>query len=203
MQKKLSEVEEEKEQVSDSLTNIHKLQCGEVELGWEAALPRGFREAKNNAPKYKVEQEAYTGNQLKILPLQVDRGVQVVQIVQKADDVSTEKYGESYLPTEQGGLRGYIKARLGAFYEVLGYVPRIDRIVRQSQGRLLPLGAFGAGRTTLSQSDCADGKMCCILNEPSGVDPDYSPVKQGKRRGYIKARLKGFYEEELNGALGL
>ena len=64
-------MEEEKEQVSYSLANIHEQQCREVELGWEAALLRGFREAKNNAPKYRMEQKASTGNQLKILPLQV------------------------------------------------------------------------------------------------------------------------------------
>ena len=86
---------------------------------------------------------------------------------------------------------------------MLGRVPRIDRIVRQSQGRLLPLGAFGAGRTTLSRSDCADRKICCLLNVPNGVEPGYSPVEQGKRRGYTKARLKGFHKKELDGSLGM
>ena len=140
---------------------------------------------------------------------------QLDQIIQKANKVSTEKYGESYLPTEQGGLRGYIKARIGAFYEekldweletfneVPGHMLRIDRIVCQPQGRILLLGAFGAGKTMLPRSDCADGKICCILNEPNGRDSGYGPVEQGKRRGYTKARLKGLYEEELNGAFGL
>ena len=63
LQEKLYEVEKEKEQVvgertsllemdtalsaqvSDSLANIHKLQCREVELGREMALLRGFMEA--------------------------------------------------------------------------------------------------------------------------------------------------------------
>ena len=96
LHEKLYEVEEEKEQVSDSRTNIHELQCKEVELSREAALLRGFIEAKNNAPrnnapKYRREQEASASNQLKILPLKVvgkkegemeDHAKQIVQIVQ-------------------------------------------------------------------------------------------------------------------------
>ena len=91
LHEKLYEVEEEKEQVSDCLTNIHELQCREVELSWEAALLRGFIEARNNAHKYRMEQEASAGNQLKILPLKVvgkkegemeDNAEQSVQVVQ-------------------------------------------------------------------------------------------------------------------------
>ena len=42
LQEKLDEVEEEKEQAADSLANRHELQGREVELGWEAAMPKGF-----------------------------------------------------------------------------------------------------------------------------------------------------------------
>ena len=53
---------------------------------------------------------------------------------------------------------------------MLDHVLRIDQIVRQPQGHLLLLGASGAGKTTLSLSDCVDGKICFILHEPNVMD---------------------------------
>ena len=69
---KFYEVEEEKEQVSDSLANLPELQ------GREGALLRGFVEARNNAqeinaPKDRVEQEASDGNQIKIRPSRLSK----------------------------------------------------------------------------------------------------------------------------------
>ena len=120
-----------------------------------------------------------------------------------------------YSPVEQGKRRGYTKARLkgfceeelggsiGMFKEVPDHVFKIARIVRQPQGHLLILGASRAGNTPLSWSDCEDGKICCILNEPNGMDSGYSSVEQSKRRGYTKARLNGFCKEELDGLIGM
>ena len=55
------------EKVVRSFQIFHELQGREVELGWEVAMPRDFRETRinaprNNAPKVKMEQEASAGN---------------------------------------------------------------------------------------------------------------------------------------------
>ena len=34
-------------------------------------------------------------------------------------------------------------------------------------------------------------------------DSGYSPLEQGKRKGYTKARIKGVYEEKLDGSCGM
>ena len=98
------------------------------------------------------------------------RIVQLAHIVQKADNVSTEKYGESCIPMEPGELRGYTKVRLkgfceeefggliGMFKKVPDHVLKIARIVRQPKGHFLILGASGASKTPLSWSDCEDGE---------------------------------------------
>lgn len=93
--------------------------------------------------------------------------------------------GKNYIPREQGKLRGYTKGRLigfceeeldgltGMFNEVPDHVLRIARSVHQPQGPLLLLGASGAGKTTLYRSDCADGKICFILNESNVMDSSF------------------------------
>ena len=36
-----------------------------------------------------------------------------------------------------------------------------------------------------------------------GLSKNYIPMEQGKLRRHTKARLKGFYEVELDGSLGM
>ena len=79
-------------------------------------------------------------------------------------------------------MEGYTKARLKGFYEeeldgLFGMVEEVpdhvlwtDRVVRRPRGHLLLLGVTKAGKTMLSWSDCADGKICFILNEPNVRD---------------------------------
>ena len=79
---------------------------------------------------------------------------------------------------EQGGLRGYTKARLKTFYkeeldglfnEVPALLLRIDRIVRQPKDHPLLIGGSKAGKTTLVQSSCKNEKICSIVDKSSGM----------------------------------
>ena len=139
------------------------------------------------------------------------------------------RLSQNYISVEQGKLRGYTKARLKGFYEeemdgllerfekVADHVLRIARIVRQPHGHLLLPGASGAGKTTLSRSDCADGKRCFILDESNVMDSGFlermntkltkSEGKEGAQRQGPRLdtnqKGSGLEEEQLHINVGL